>query len=427
MAAIWTDEAKLQRWLDVELAVCRAWARRGVIPPEDLAEIEAKAAFSVERTLEIEKTTNHDVVAFLTNVNENIGPASRWIHYGMTSSDVLDTGLALAMVQSGKIIVEGQKALTQALKKRALEHRDTLCVGRTHGVHAEPTTFGLRLAGFAMESKRNEQRLQAAHDQIAFGKLSGAVGTYAMLEPGVEAEVMLELGLQVEPIATQVIPRDRHAAFFAALGLIASSIERLATEIRHLQRTEVLEAEEFFSEGQKGSSAMPHKRNPVLTENLTGLARLVRSAVVPAMENVALWHERDISHSSVERGIGPDATIHLDFALNRLASVIESLLVYPDNMLANLNRLGGLHNSQRVLLALVEKGASREDAYRVVQRNAMKVWRDAGRKDGDFLANLEADVDVAKVLGKAELREMFDLDYHFKGVDVIFARVFGDS
>jgi adenylosuccinate lyase len=419
MAAIWTDEAKLQRWLDVELAVCRAWARRGVIPPEDLAEIESKAAFSVERTLEIEKTTNHDVVAFLTNVNENIGPASRWIHYGMTSSDVLDTGLALAMVQSGRIIVEGQKALTQALKKRALEHRDTLCVGRTHGVHAEPTTFGLRLAGFAMESKRNEQRLQAAHDQIAFGKLSGAVGTYAMLEPGVEAEVMLELGLQVEPIATQVIPRDRHAEVVTALAIAASGLERLAVEVRHLQRTEVREAEEAFGKGQKGSSAMPHKRNPITAERITGLARVIRANSLPAMEDVALWHERDISHSSVERVILPDSYTLMDYLLATTTKLVDGLVVRPDRMQQVLDSSYGLVFSQRVLLGLVAEGLTREEAYAAVQRNAMTAW-DTGVPLRDLLAK---DEDVVGKIDPSRLDALFDPSHHLRHLDEVFERV----
>ena len=419
MAAIWTDEAKLQRWLDVELAVCRAWARRGVIPTEDLAEIEGKAAFSVERTLEIEKTTNHDVVAFLTNVNENIGPASRWIHYGMTSSDVLDTGLALAMVQSGRIIVEGQRALTQALKARALEHRDTLCVGRTHGVHAEPTTFGLRLAGFAMESKRNEQRLQAAHEQIAFGKLSGAVGTYAMLEPGVEAEVMLELGLQVEPVATQVIPRDRHAEVVAALAIAASGLERLAVEVRHLQRTEVREAEEAFGKGQKGSSAMPHKRNPITAERITGLARVIRANSLPAMEDVALWHERDISHSSVERVILPDSYTLMDYLLATTTKLLNGLVIRPDRMQQVLDSSYGLVFSQRVLLGLVEEGLTREEAYAAVQRNAMTAW-DTGQSLKDLLAK---DEDVVGKIDPSRLDAMFDPSHHLRHLDEVFERV----
>jgi adenylosuccinate lyase len=427
MVAIWEPEQRYAIWLEIETLAAEAMAELGLIPADVPKAVRARGGFNVARIDEIEREVKHDVIAFLTSVAEHVGEEARFLHLGMTSSDVLDTCLAVQLQRASDILLKDIDRVLVALKKRALEHKLTPTIGRSHGIHAEPTTFGVKLAGFYAEFARGRKRLEAARAEISTCAISGAVGTFANIDPRIEEKVAATLGLAVEPVSTQVIPRDRHAAFFAALGLIASSIERLATEIRHLQRTEVLEAEEFFSEGQKGSSAMPHKRNPVLTENLTGLARLVRSAVVPAMENVALWHERDISHSSVERGIGPDATIHLDFALNRLASVIENLLVYPDNMLANLNRLGGLHNSQRVLLALVEKGASREDAYRMVQRNAMKVWRDASRKDGDFLANLEADVDVAKLLGKAELREMFDLDYHFKGVDVIFARVFGDG
>ncbi len=419
MAAIWTDDAKLQRWLDVELAVCRAWARRGVIPADDLHEIETKAAFTVERTLEIEKTTNHDVVAFLTNVNENIGPASRWVHYGMTSSDVLDTGLALAMVQSGKILVEGQRALTQALKERAIEHRNTLCVGRTHGVHAEPTTFGLRLAGFAFESKRNEERLARAHEQIAYGKLSGAVGTYAMLEPGVEAEVMDELGLKCEPVATQVIPRDRHAEVVAQMAIAASGLERLAVEIRHLQRTEVREAEEAFGKGQKGSSAMPHKRNPITAERITGLARVIRANSLPAMEDVALWHERDISHSSVERVILPDSYTLLDYLLATSTRLIEGLVIRPERMQQVLDSSYGLVFSQRVLLGLVAEGLTREEAYAAVQRNAMTAW-DTGQQLQDLLAK---DEDVVGKIDPSRLDAMFDPSHHLRHLDEVFERV----
>jgi adenylosuccinate lyase len=427
MVAIWEPEQRYAIWLEIETLAAEAMAELGLIPADVPKAVRARGGFNVARIDEIEREVKHDVIAFLTSVAEHVGEEARFLHLGMTSSDVLDTCLAVQLQRASDILLKDMDRVLAALKKRALEHKMTPTIGRSHGIHAEPTTFGLKLAGFYAEFARGKKRLEAAREEISTCAISGAVGTFANIDPRIEEKVAAKLGLAIEPVSTQVIPRDRHAAFFAALGVIASSIERLATEIRHLQRTEVLEAEEFFSEGQKGSSAMPHKRNPVLTENLTGLARLVRSAVVPAMENVALWHERDISHSSVERGIGPDATIHLDFALNRLAGVIENLLVYPENMLANLNRLGGLHNSQRVLLALVEKGASREDAYRIVQRNAMKVWRDANRKDGDFLANLEADADVVKLLGKAELAAMFDLDYHFKGVDVIFARVFGNS
>lgn len=419
MAAIWTEHAKLQRWLDVELAVCRAWCRRGVIPADDLAQIEAKAAFSVERTLEIEKTTNHDVVAFLTNVNENIGPASRWVHYGMTSSDVLDTGLALAMVQSGTLLVAAQAALTQALKARALEHRDTLCVGRTHGVHAEPTTFGLRLAGFALESRRNEERLARAHEQIAYGKLSGAVGTYAMLDPGIEAEVMDELGLKCEPIATQVIPRDRHAEVVTQMALAASSLERLAVEIRHLQRTEVREAEEAFGEGQKGSSAMPHKRNPITAERITGLARVIRSNSIAALEDVALWHERDISHSSVERVILPDSYTLLDYLLATSTKLIEGLLVRPERMKQVLDSSYGLVYSQRVLLGLVEEGLTREEAYAAVQRNAMVAW-DTGTPLRELLGN---DDDVTGKISPERLDSLFDPSHHLRHMDDLMARV----
>ena len=419
MAAIWTEHAKLQRWLDVELAVCRAWCRRGVIPADDLAQIESKAAFSVERTLEIEKTTNHDVVAFLTNVNENIGPASRWVHYGMTSSDVLDTGLALAMVQSGTLLVAAQAALTQALKARALEHRDTLCVGRTHGVHAEPTTFGLRLVGFALESRRNEERLTRTHEQIAYGKLSGAVGTYAMLDPAIEAEVMDELGLKCEPIATQVIPRDRHAEVVTQMAVAASSLERLAVEIRHLQRTEVREAEEAFGKGQKGSSAMPHKRNPITAERITGLARVIRSNSIAALEDVALWHERDISHSSVERVILPDSYTLLDYLLATSTKLIEGLLVRPDRMKQVLDSSYGLVYSQRVLLGLVEEGLTREEAYAAVQRNAMVAW-DTGTPLRELLGN---DDHVTGKISPERLDSLFDPSHHLRHMDDLMARV----
>ena len=427
MVAIWEPEQRYAIWLEIETLAAEAMAELGMIPKEVPIAVRARGGFNVARIDEIEREVKHDVIAFLTSVAEHVGDEARFLHLGMTSSDVLDTCLAVQLQRASDILLKGVDRVLAALKKRALEHKMTPTIGRSHGIHAEPTTFGVKLAGFYAEMVRNRKRLEAAREEISTCAISGAVGTFANIDPRIETMVAAKLGLAVEPVSTQVIPRDRHAAFFAALGVIASTIERIATEIRHLQRTEVLEAEEYFSEGQKGSSAMPHKRNPVLTENLTGLARLVRSSVVPAMENVALWHERDISHSSVERGIGPDATIHLDFALNRLAGVIEQLLVYPENMLANLNKLGGLHNSQRVLLALVEAGASREDAYRMVQRNAMKVWRDANRKEGDFLHNLEGDADVSKLLTAAELSEMFDLGYHLKAVDVIFERVFGEA
>jgi len=427
MTAIWTPETRYSIWLEIETLAAEAMAELGMIPKDVPKAVRERGGFNVQRIDEIEREVKHDVIAFLTSVSEHVGPEARFLHLGMTSSDVLDTCLAVQLVRASDILIAGVDRVLAALKKRAFEHKLTPTIGRSHGIHAEPTTFGVKLAGFHAEMARNRKRLAAAKDEIATCAISGAVGTFANIDPRIETMVAKRLGLQPEPVSTQVIPRDRHAAFFAALAVTASSIERIATEIRHLQRTEVLEAEEYFYEGQKGSSAMPHKRNPVLTENLTGLARLVRSAVVPAMENVALWHERDISHSSVERGIAPDATIHLDFALNRLGGVIEQLLIYPDNMQANLDRLGGLHNSQRVLLALVEKGATREDAYRMVQRNAMKVWKDPNRKEGDFLRNLEGDADVTKLLSKKELGEFFDLDYHFTAVDVIFERVFGQK
>jgi adenylosuccinate lyase len=425
MTAIWTPEARYSIWLEIETLAAEAMAELGMIPAEAAKAVRARGGFDVARIDAIEREVKHDVIAFLTSVAEHVGPEARFLHLGMTSSDVLDTCLSVQLKEASDLLLKGVDRVLAALKKRAFEHKLTPTIGRSHGIHAEPTTFGVKLAGFHAEMQRNRKRLEAARAEIATCAISGAVGTFANIDPRIETMVAEKLGLGVEPVSTQVIPRDRHAAFFAALGVTASSIERIATEIRHLQRTEVLEAEEYFSEGQKGSSAMPHKRNPVLTENLTGLARLVRSAVTPAMENVALWHERDISHSSVERGIAPDATIHLDFALNRLAGVIEQLLIYPDNMAGNLGKLGGLHNSQRVLLALVEKGASREDAYRMVQRNAMKVWADPNRNEGDFLRNLRGDADVSKLLTAAELGEMFDLGYHFKAVDVIFDRVFG--
>ena len=427
MVAIWSPETRYSIWLEIETLAAEAMAELGQIPANVPKAVRERGAFNVDRIDEIEREVKHDVIAFLTSVAEHVGEEARFLHLGMTSSDVLDTCLAVQLQRASDILLKGVDRVLASLEKRAFEHKMTPTNGRSHGIHAEPTTFGVKLAGFHAEMARNRTRLLAAQAEIATCAISGAVGTFANIDPRIEEMVAAKLNLAVEPVSTQVIPRDRHAAYFAALGVIASTIERIATEVRHLQRTEVLEAEEYFSEGQKGSSAMPHKRNPVLTENLTGLARLVRSSVVPAMENVALWHERDISHSSVERGIGPDATIHLDFALNRLAGVIENLLIYPENMLANLNKLGGLHNSQRVLLALVEKGASREDAYRMVQRNAMKVWRDANRKEGDFLNNLTGDADVSKLLTAAELGEMFDLGYHFKGVDTIFKRVFGRS
>ena len=424
MVAIWAPQTRFRIWFEIEAHACDALAEIGVIPKEAAKAIWEKAGhvtFDVARIDEIERVTKHDVIAFLTHLAEFIGPDARFVHQGLTSSDVLDTCLAVQLRRASDILIADVDGLLAALKARAYEHKLTPTIGRSHGIHAEPTTFGLKLAGFYAEFQRARTRLVTAREEISTCAISGAIGTFANVDPRVEAYVAAKLGLRPEPISTQVIPRDRHAAFFSALGVVASSVERLAIEIRHLQRTEVLEAEEFFSEGQKGSSAMPHKRNPVLTENLSGLARLVRSAVTPALENVALWHERDISHSSVERMIGPDATITLDFALARLAGVVDKLIVYPENMRKNLDRLGGLIHSQRVLLALTQKGVSREDAYTFVQRNAMPVWRG----QGDFLALLKADKDVRAALSEAELEAVFDLGYHFKQVDAIFARVFG--
>ena len=424
MVSIWSQETKFRIWFEIEAHACDALAELGVIPQEAARTIWEKgdaAKFDVERIDEIERETKHDVIAFLTHLAEFVGPDSRFVHQGMTSSDVLDTTLNIQLVRAADILLADMDRVLEALKKRAYEHKDTVRIGRSHGIHAEPTTMGLTFARFYAEMKRGRDRLVAARAEVATGAISGAVGTFANIDPRVEEHVCAKLGLTPEPISTQVIPRDRHAMFFATLGVIASSIENVAIEIRHMQRTEVLEAEEYFSPGQKGSSAMPHKRNPVLTENLTGLARLVRMSVTPALENVALWHERDISHSSVERGIAPDTTITLDFALNRLAGVIEKLVVYPDNMIANMNKFRGLIHSQRVLLALTQAGVSREDSYRLVQRNAMKVWE----KGADFLEELLADADVRAALSEEEIRERFNLDYHTKHVDTIFGRVFG--
>ena len=425
-AAIWSPETRYRIWFEIEAHAADAMAELGVIPKEAAAAIWAKgkdAVFDSDRIDEIERTTKHDVIAFLTHVSEIVGPEARFLHQGMTSSDVLDTCLAVQLTRSADLLMEDVELVLSALKRRAIEHKFTPTVGRSHGIHAEPTTFGLKLAGHYAEFVRARDRLAMARYEIATCAISGAVGTFANIDPRVEEYVAEKLGLAVEPVSTQVIPRDRHAAFFAALAVVASSIERLAVEIRHLQRSEVLEAEEPFDPGQKGSSAMPHKRNPILTENLTGLARLVRSAVVPALEDVALWHERDISHSSVERGIAPDATVHLDFALRRLGNLMERLVIYPENMQKNLDRLGGLVNSQRVLLALTQKGMSREAAYAAVQSNAMRVWRGEGR----FLDFLKNDPEVAKHLEARELEGLFDYDYHFKHVDTIFARVFDED
>ena len=420
MSAIWSEESKFQIWFEIEAHACDAQAKLGVIPESVAAIVWEKGAFDIDRINEIERETKHDVIAFLTNLAEYIGEDARFVHQGMTSSDVLDTTLSVQMARASDLLIEGIDRLLAGLKNRAFEHKRTPTIGRSHGIHAEPVTFGLKLAGFYAEFSRCRERLVAAKREIATCAISGAVGTFAHIDPAVEAHVADKMGLTIEPVSTQVIPRDRHAMFFAVLGVVASSVERLATEIRHLQRTEVREAEEFFSAGQKGSSAMPHKRNPVLTENLTGIARIVRAAVVPALENVALWHERDISHSSVERVFAPDATIGLDFALHRLAGVIENLLIYPKTMQANLDKLGGLVHSQQVLLALTQKGVSREDSYVYVQRNAMKIWAEGG----SYLDNLKADNDVAKNLNDSELEALFDLDRHFRHVDTIFKRVF---
>jgi len=424
MAAIWEPQSRFRIWFEIEAHAADAMAALGIIPAQAARTIWEKggnAQFDVARIDAIEREVKHDVIAFLTHLSEIVGPEARFVHQGMTSSDVLDTCLAIQLARAADLLIADVDRLLAALRRRAFEHRMSVCVGRSHGIHAEPTTFGLKLAYAHAEFARARARLAAARAEVATCAISGAVGTFANIDPRVEAHVAAKLGLAVEPVSTQVIPRDRHAAYFAALAVAASSVERLATEIRHLQRTEVLEVEEFFAPGQKGSSAMPHKRNPVLTENLTGLARLVRSAAVPALENVALWHERDISHSSVERGIGPDATVHLDFALGRLADVIDRLVVYPENMRRNLDRLGGLIHSQRVLLALTQKGMGREEAYAAVQRNAMPVWRG----EASFLDLLRKDRDVSRLLPAAELEGLFDLGYHLKHVDTIFARVFG--
>jgi adenylosuccinate lyase len=418
MVSLWEPETRFSIWLDIETHAMDAMADLGIVPAEAAKAVREKGAFDVDRIDEIEREVKHDVIAFLTSLAEHVGEEARFVHQGMTSSDVLDTCFNVQLTRASDILLADLDALLAALKTRAMEYKMTPCIGRSHAIHAEPTTFGLKLAQAYAEFKRCKTRLLAAREEIAVCAISGAVGTFANIDPAVEAHVAKAMGLSIEPISTQVIPRDRHAMFFATLGVIASTMERLAVEIRHLQRTEVLEAEEYFSPGQKGSSAMPHKRNPVLTENLTGLARLVRGMVVPAMENVALWHERDISHSSVERMIGPDATITLDFALARLTNVVEKLVIYPERMQKNLDLLGGLVHSQRVLLALTQAGTSREDAYRIVQQNAMPVWRG----EGQFLDLLKADKEVT--LSDEELEALFNLDYHFKHVDDIFARVF---
>ncbi len=423
MARIWEPENKFRIWFEIEAHAADAMAARGVIPKDAAKAIWERGAFEVARIDEIERETRHDVIAFLTNVAEHVGPEARFLHQGMTSSDVLDTCLAVQLAQAADILLADIDALLAALKRRAYEFKDVPCMGRSHGIHAEPVTMGLKFASFHAEWQRNRARLAAARADVATCAISGAVGTFANVEPYVEEYVAAKLGLTPEPISTQVIPRDRHAQFFATLGVLASSVERLAVEIRHLQRTEVREAEEYFAPGQKGSSAMPHKRNPILTENLTGLARVVRMAVVPALENVALWHERDISHSSVERMIGPDATVTLDFALARLTGVVDKLVVYPDNCRRNLDQLGGLVFSQRVLLALTQAGMSREDAYKAVQRNAMRVWDE----QRNFLDLLKADEEVSRHLTAGALEDLFDLGYHTKHVDTIFTRVFGEG
>ncbi|QUS40804.1 adenylosuccinate lyase [Tardiphaga alba] len=426
MASIWEPQTRFKIWFEIEAHAADALAELGTIPKDAAKTIWAKAkdaTFNVDRIDEIERETKHDVIAFLTHLAEIVGPEARFVHQGMTSSDVLDTCLNVQLVRAADILIADIDRLLAALKTRAFEHKMTPTIGRSHGIHAEPVTFGLKLAFAYAEFTRNRERLVAARKEVATCAISGAVGTFAQIDPRVEEHVAKAMGLEPEPISTQVIPRDRHAMYFATLGVIASSMERLAVEIRHMQRTEVLEAEEFFSEGQKGSSAMPHKRNPVLTENITGLSRMVRAYVTPALENVVLWHERDISHSSAERMFGPDATVTLDFALNRMAGVIEKLLVYPANMQKNLDRLGGLVHSQRVLIALTQKGASREDSYKLVQRNAMPVWRG----EGDFQTLLKNDADVKKYLTDDEIAEKFDLGYHLKHVDTIFKRVFGSA
>jgi adenylosuccinate lyase len=426
MAAIWEPQTRYRIWFEIEAHAADAMAELGMIPKAAAQKIRDRgrdAVFDIERIDTIEREVKHDVIAFLTHLAEIVGPEARFVHQGMTSSDVLDTCFNVQLQRAADLLIADLDRLLAALERRAMEHKHTPTIGRSHGIHAEPTTFGLKLAVAHAEFARARARMVAARAEISTCAISGAVGTFAQVDPRIEAHVAKAMGLTVEPVSTQIIPRDRHAMYFAVLGVIASSAERLATEIRHLQRTEVLEAEEFFSAGQKGSSAMPHKRNPVLSENVTGLARMVRGYVTPALENVALWHERDISHSSVERMIGPDATATLDFALARLAGIIEKLLVYPGTMQKNLDRLGGLIHSQRVLIALTQKGVAREDAYRLVQRNAMKVWGG----ESDFLTLLKADQDVRKHLSEAELEENFDLAYHFKHVDTIFARVFGKA
>jgi len=422
MEKIWEPENRFQIWFEIEAHACDAQAELGVIPKEAAKAVWEKGGFDVKRIDAIEAEVKHDVIAFLTSLAEYVGPEARFVHQGMTSSDVLDTCLSVQLSQAADILLEDMDNLLAALKRRAIEHKLTPTVGRSHAIHAEPTTFGVKLAGFYAEFKRNKDRLEIAREEIATCAISGPVGTFASIDPKVEQHVADKLGLKIEPVSTQIIPRDRHAVFFAVLGVIASSLERLAVEVRHLQRTEVREAEEFFSEGQKGSSSMPHKRNPVLTENITGLARLVRGHVIPALENVALWHERDISHSSVERVIGPDSTIGLDFALARMTNVIDKLIIYPENMQSNLDKLGGLIHSQRVLLELTQKGMTREESYAAVQRNAMPVWLEGK----DFRNLLKADSAIEKYLSHSEIDDLFEMSFHMKHIDTIFLRVFGD-
>ena len=419
MVDIWSDESKYSIWLDIEIYALEGMELIGIVPKGTAKIVRDNAKFESKRIDEIEAEIKHDVLAFLTNISESVGPEARFIHQGMTSSDVLDTCLNIQLKKAGELIIEDLDALLNSIKSQALTHKKTICVGRSHGIHAEPTTFGLKMLQAYAEFSRNKDRMINAVDEISSCAISGSVGTFANIDPSVEAYVAKALNLKIEPISTQVIPRDRHAAFFSTLGIIASSIERLSTEIRHLQRSEVLEVEEFFSSKQKGSSSMPHKRNPVLTENLTGLARIIRSSVLPALENVSLWHERDISHSSVERFIGPDSTITMDFALNRLTNVIENMVVYPDNMMKNLEKFNGLVFSQRVLLSLTQKNISREESYSMVQRNSMKVWNE----EGSFYDLIKADKEIASILSDEEIEDIFDLNYHLKQVETIFKRV----
>jgi adenylosuccinate lyase len=423
MAKIWTEERKFETWLEIELLVCEALSEMGEVPPEAFKEIKGKAIFNVHRVNELEKVTKHDVIAFLTNVGESIGPLSRYLHYGLTSSDILDTSLALLLKEASDLILEDIKRFLKVLKEKAFKYKDTLMIGRSHGIHAEPITFGLKMALWYDEMKRNLIRMERAKEAISVGKISGAVGTFAHIPPSVEEFVCKRLGLRPASISTQIVQRDHHAEFFATLAIIASSIDKFAVELRHLQRTEVLEAEEFFSKGQKGSSAMPHKRNPISAENLSGLARLVRSHSIAALENIPLWHERDISHSSVERVIAPDATILIDYMLNRLASIVENLIVYAENMKANLEKMGGLIHSEAVLLLLTKKGLSREEAYAIVQRNAMQGWE----KGGDFKNLLFQDETACRLLSREELEHAFDVRGHLKHREDIFRRVFGEG